>query len=40
MKSITGAGPIGLLAARTTMHCGLDTSVLDIVDREPLDAST
>jgi threonine dehydrogenase-like Zn-dependent dehydrogenase len=40
MTSITGAGPIGLLAARTTTQYALDRNVLDIVDRGPLDAST
>jgi threonine dehydrogenase-like Zn-dependent dehydrogenase len=32
---ITGAGPIGLLAALATSQYGLDTHVVDIVDRGP-----
>jgi hypothetical protein len=40
MTSIIGAESIGLLAARATTQYGLDTNVLDIVDRGRLDAST
>ena len=32
---ITGAGPIGLLAALATTHYGLETYVVDIVDSGP-----
>jgi NADPH-dependent 2,4-dienoyl-CoA reductase/sulfur reductase-like enzyme len=38
MTSIIGAGPIGLLAARATTQYGLETDVLEIVDRGPPDA--
>ena len=32
---ITGAGPIGLLAALATTHRGLDTYVVDVVESGP-----
>jgi hypothetical protein len=40
MTSITGRGPLGLLAARATTQRGLATNYLDIVHRGHLDAST